>query len=1111
MELQNRLILNKYILSLFGVDKFASLEKNNELFTKNIRDILINSRDGFNEEGKSYFLINLTSSNLDIDERVLNKLEKYDQNIRSYLNHINSKRDNKINLKYFQYLAVLFTEIYLDNYFNIKNKFLNELNEFVDKENKKIKKKKNRYSHFDNGDLQKLAFYMATGSGKTIIMHINYLQYLKYTNQAIDNVILVTPNSGLSQQHIEEFQVSNINADLFLNLKGSIFNKGQIAVIEITKLVETKTGEGDSEEVGSFEGHNLVLVDEGHKGSGGDVWKDNREMLARDGFIFEYSATFGQAVDSRVDRSEKWKNESHYKNKRVNEIGLPEDVEDDIFNVIKDKTYINMSLYELENKMEKYNLSQTQKARIEGLYNNLLEEYSKAIIFDYSYKFFYEDGYGKDYNILNLKETHLQEYNDNFLLANLISFYEQKLLYEEKRQTLEEYNLENPLLLFVGHTVSASGSLTVDDKASISDVEYVIQFLNKILIDRIDIIQSIEDILYNRVFQDKQGKDVFADKFSYLKEKDLTASEIYDEILDKVFNTTSVVSQSLKLYEIKNVKGEIGLKIKGNNYFALINIGDVSRLKNRLKKSGITILEDEFSDSFFNNINSYKSDINVLIGSRKFTEGWNSYRVSSIGLLNIGKSEGSQIIQLFGRGVRLRGLNNSLQRSAVFEDKKHPEHIKLMETLNVFGIKANYMEKFWEYLEKEGIDTDGYEEIELPIKENEELLEENLLTIKLKENISFKDDKKIELKVDKDIDVTLNLRPKLEQLSSSLNQNAEEISDEQSYFIDDIEKNIFSLINWDKLYLEMINYKNQRHFNNLLIKKNILKNIIFNRLYTLYCSENDITIDSFADLVEIEDIVSKILKKYISQYYKDKKMTYENKHLKYTSLAKEDSNFQNYVVKVNKKNNKLIGDIRELIAKEEDDIYDERLEELATIPNVYFDRHLFQPLLVQGGKVQSTPVGLNKDEKAFIDNLKSFFIKKQDKAILKEKKIFVLRNLTRGKGVGFYAAGNYYPDFILWIKKGNKQYINFIDPKGILMLHYLENPKIKLHEIIKGIEKDLQDTVDKEVILNSFIISNTDSKTIREQWGKQKEELEAHNVLFAEDKNVIARMFLKIL
>ncbi len=85
-------------------------------------------------------------------------------------------------------------------------------------------------------------------------------------------------------------------------------------------------------------------------------------------------------------------------------------------------------------------------------------------------------------------------------------------------------------------------------------------------------------------------------------------------------------------------------------------------------------------------------------------EGWNSWRVSNMGLLNIGRSEGSEIIQLFGRGVRLRGLGLSLKRSSAL-DGKHPEHIKLLETLNIFAVRANYMAQFRDYLEREGIET----------------------------------------------------------------------------------------------------------------------------------------------------------------------------------------------------------------------------------------------------------------------------------------------------------------------------------------------------------------------------------------------------------------------
>ena len=73
--------------------------------------------------------------------------------------------------------------------------------------------------------------------------------------------------------------------------------------------------------------------------------------------------------------------------------------------------------------------------------------------------------------------------------------------------------------------------------------------------------------------------------------------------------------------------------------------------------------EREFSGSLFHEINKPHSTVNLLIGSKKFTEGWNSWRVSTMGLMNVGQTEGSQIIQLFGRGVRLKGYGMSLKRS----------------------------------------------------------------------------------------------------------------------------------------------------------------------------------------------------------------------------------------------------------------------------------------------------------------------------------------------------------------------------------------------------------------------------------------------------------------
>ena len=218
-----------------------------------------------------------------------------------------------------------------------------------------------RYEQFTSNDLSKLAFWMATGSGKTLLLHFNYLQFMHYNRKPLDNILLITPNEGLSQQHLDELQVSNIPAMRFDldQASGLMSQSGAIKVTEITKLVEDKKGGGVWVPVETFEGNNLIFVDEGHKGAGGEAWRGMRDALAETGFTLKYSATFGQALAAANNDA-------------------------------------------------------------------LLTEYGKAIAFDYSYRHFYSDGYGKDFRILNLQQESAEEQTDTLLMANLIFFYEQQ-------------------------------------------------------------------------------------------------------------------------------------------------------------------------------------------------------------------------------------------------------------------------------------------------------------------------------------------------------------------------------------------------------------------------------------------------------------------------------------------------------------------------------------------------------------------------------------------------------------------------------------------------------------------------------------------------------------
>jgi hypothetical protein len=127
------------------------------------------------------------------------------------------------------------------------------------------------------------------------------------------------------------------------------------------------------------------------------------------------------------------------------------------------------------------------------------------------------------------------------------------------------------------------------------------------------------------------------------------------------------------------------------------------------------------------------------------------------------------------------------------------------------------------------------------------------------------------------------------------------------------------------------------------------------------------------------------------------------------------------------------------------------------------------------------------------------------------KSLYLLRNKSK-VGMGFFEAGNFYPDYILWIDTPEKQYISFIDPKGLMRI-MPDNPKIQFHKTIKDLERRLQDgcKVEKPMILNSFIMSATKGADLKEWWKMDKPVREGINVYTLDDDASVTRMMEKIL
>ena len=161
---------------------------------------------------------------------------------------------------------------------------------------------------------------------------------------------------------------------------------------------------------------------------------------------------------------------------------------------------------------------------------------------------------------------------------------------------------------------------------------------------------------------------------------------------------------------------------------------------------------------------------------------------------------------------------------------------------------------------------------------------------------------------------------------------------------------------------------------------------------------------------------------------------------------------------------------------------------------IWFGRHLYEPLLyLDQNIVEISPVALNKGERNLVEDVKAFH--DGESAFFANKELYLLRNLSKGRGVGFFEAGNFHPDFILWLVVGDRQFITFIDPKGIRNLPF-NDAKIQFFQTIKDIEQRLGEP---SVTLSSFIISNTPSHTMRLQWGVEKTAMQSRNILFQEE------------
>jgi len=528
----------------------------------------------------------------------------------------------------------------------------------------------------------------------------------------------------------------------------------------------------------------------------------------------------------------------------------------------------------------------------------------------------------------------------------------------------------------------------------------------------------------------------------------------------------------------------------------------VTKVKKELEARGITLEVDAVSASLFNTIKRDSSTISVLIGSKKFIEGWDTWRVSSMGLLNIGTGQGPQIIQLFGRGIRIKGKGYSLKRSG------ETGPVRFLENLNVFGIRANYLSRFLEAIKKEDVE---FETIEIPIKIQHESKWQQLYYLSKDESKRFLDDVVVPLEVDKEVFVSLDLSPKV-MMFVGRDRKSEELMDiQQIRFTADYRRmpeGIIELLNWTRIMSELSEFKAVRGFWNLIYSEKRLKDILASDRYKLFVPEEFLTVKTPGDLDRLEDITIQVLKKYTERFYLKHAKRYESQNMRYERMKRQEALFvfdrggskYEYIVSINKNEQKLIKEIRQLVK----DIAKLCQSDGKELPRVYFDRHLFVPILLQNKKIDKiSPSGLVESETHFVTHLRQYL--KEHREHFSAHEIYLLRNYPKS-GVGFFNLSGFYPDFIMWVVGKGIQNMVFLDPKGLEHSKSLDDEKIKLHQEIKELEKGLGK---KNIFLDSFILSKTTYSDVVKGGTEPEpvEEFEKNHVLFLEDQGWPGKLF----
>ncbi|MGO1396685.1 MAG: hypothetical protein ACTHU9_13615, partial [Halomonas sp.] len=308
-------------------------------------------------------------------------------------------------------------------------------------------------------------------------------------------------------------------------------------------------------------------------------------------------------------------------------------------------------------------------------------------------------------------------------------------------------------------------------------------------------------------------------------------------------------------------------------------------------------------------------------------------------------------------------------------------------------------------------------------------------------------------------------------------------------------------------------YRRNRGYANVLIDAHRLPALLKSQIwYSLLVPDDQwkLHADNFQ---RYQSMALELLSLLLDRIFNFHRRAYLEPRMELVALEEANGNLpatNEYQLVVDGSESALIDDIKQMKAAiEQQQKATYRSSKANGVSAVKIGAHLYNPLLHLGkdSRIRVEPVALNDSEFRFVEDLKAWLERNQQAIAERGEQVYLLRNLVK-QGIGFFEAGGFYPDFILWHVNQDRQRIVFVDPHGVRHTGP-KDEKIEFSERIKDVQRRLKN---EHVELESVILapSSTTSAWVNSHWGMTAEELRAKHVLFMSDSDYLDRLMQMI-